>query len=83
MYNKYGGDIMPTKIKIDELLKLKGKTKYWLSKETGITYPNLDKLIKNETSSIKFDFLEKICKALECDLTDIIEFVDNPNKKDG
>lgn len=67
---------MPTIIKIAELLETKGKTKYWLSKETGITYPNLDKLIKNETTSIKFEFLEKICKALECELTDIIEFVE-------
>ncbi|MPM90169.1 hypothetical protein SDC9_137286 [bioreactor metagenome] len=66
---------MATIIKIAEVLESKGKTKYWLSKETGITYPNLDKLIKNETSSIKFDFLEKICTALDCELSDIIEFV--------
>lgn len=66
---------LSTIVKIAELLESKGKTKYWLSKETGITYPNLDRLIKNETSSVKFDFLEKICDALDCELTDIIKFV--------
>jgi putative transcriptional regulator len=59
------------KINIDEILKQQGKTRYWLSKQIGFTYPNLVKLCNNETSSIRFDILYKICIALNCTPNDI------------
>lgn len=61
------------KIKIDQLLKKQGKTRYWLSEQTGITYPNIRNLCTNQTSSIKFDVIQKICTALNCDISDILE----------
>ena len=61
------------KICIDELLSKKGKTRYWLSTQTGITYPNIYKLAGNKTISLKFDLLEKICIALECTPSDILK----------
>ena len=54
------------KIMIDELLKCKGKTRYWLAKELGMTYPNLCKLANNETQSMKFQIIEKCCLLLDC-----------------
>lgn len=60
-------------IKINELLKKKGKTKYWLIKNTEMQYQTLSKIINNETTSIRFDTLEKICNTLECDIADILE----------
>lgn len=65
-----------TLIKIDEVLKSQGKTRYWLAKETKTTYQNMVNLIEGKTTSAKFDLLEKICLALECKLDDIIEFID-------
>lgn len=62
-------------IKIDELLEQQGKTRYWLAKETGVTYPNIVKLIEGKTTSIKFELLEKICTALNCSPNSIIHFV--------
>lgn len=59
------------KIIIDELLKQQNKTRYWLTKEVGVTYPNIMKLCNNETESIKFDILENICIALNCTPNDI------------
>ena len=59
------------KINIDEILKQKNKTRYWLAKEIGITYPNIVKLCNNETESIKFNILEKACIVLECTPNDI------------
>ena len=56
---------------IDELLKKNNKTRYWLAKEVNITYPNLKKLADNETNSIKFDLLEKLCNALNCTPNDL------------
>lgn len=59
------------KIVIDELLRQKDKTRYWLAKEIGVTYPNIMKLCNNKTESIKFDILEKICVLLECTPNDV------------
>ena len=47
------------KIVIDEILKQQNKTRYWLAKEIGVTYPNIMKLCNSETESIKFDILER------------------------
>lgn len=60
------------RIAVDELLEKKGKSRYWLSKQTGITYANISRLCNNETVSIKFAILEKICVVLECSPNDIL-----------
>jgi len=60
------------KITIDEVLKEKGKTKYWLIKETELNFHTVTNLVKNKTTAINFETLEKICKALECTPNDII-----------
>lgn len=62
---------MEIEVRIKELLELKGKTIYWLSKQANITHYNLSKLVKNETTSIKFEHIASICKALECTPNDI------------
>lgn len=43
--------------------------------KAGISTKALAKLGKNE--SVNIDILIKICIALECDITDIMEIVDN------
>ncbi|WP_420892371.1 helix-turn-helix domain-containing protein [Priestia filamentosa] len=59
---------------IDDLLKEKSKTRYWLAKEIGMQYHNLCKLADNKTESIKFDLLHLICTALECTPNDIFDY---------
>lgn len=69
------------KIDIERLLKEKGKSKYWLWKQTGLTYTNFDNLIKNRTKSIRYENLEKICEILECTPNDLfVKVKDNPKK---
>lgn len=58
--------------KIDEILTQQNKSRYWLSKQTGISENALGKLCRNETSRIEFETIEKICKSLECTPNDII-----------
>lgn len=58
---------------LSTLLKQKNKSLYWLAQETGISYPTLHKISKNETDSIKFNILESVCKALECNIGDFLE----------
>lgn len=62
-------------LRIKELLEEKGKTPYWLGKQTGISPNNIGKICNGETSTIRFDTLEKICIALDCSVNDL--FVTN------
>lgn len=61
-------------INIKDLLKKKGKTKYWLVKETGMEYQSLSAIMNNETKGIKFDTIEKLCSVLECTPNDLLKF---------
>ncbi len=65
------------KVKIDEILEQQGKSLYWLAQATELTYPTIHKLVGGNTKSISFDTLERICKALEVDISDILEIVKN------
>ena len=60
------------KTKIPELLASRGKSLYWLWKETGISYPALVKLRDSKTDSISFRVLESLCEALECEPGDVL-----------
>ena len=57
-----------------KLLQQKGKTKYWLYKQMGMSYQNFTKMINNETKSIKYDNLEAMCYILECDINELLIF---------
>lgn len=47
-----------------------------LSEKVGITLANLSILKNNKAKAIRFSTLDAICKALECRVEDIIEYVD-------
>lgn len=59
-------------IRVTEILKEKKKSKYWFIKKMEGGYQSLSHLMDNETTSIHFDTLEKICDILECEPGDII-----------
>lgn len=54
-------------IRVNELLKKHNKSKYWLVKEMEGSYQALTKLMKNETISIHFSTLEKLCNIFNCE----------------
>lgn len=54
------------KINIVELLKKNNKTKYWLCQKMNITSRNLNRIIRGETSSISFKYIEEFCVLLNC-----------------
>ncbi len=60
-------------IKLDvlNLLAKRGKTKYWLYKQLGMSYQNFNKMINNETKSIRYENIEAICMLLECTPNDL------------
>ena len=61
------------KITLKELLEAKGRTSHWLSVTTGISRKDIYKLAKGEAKRISFSNLEKICNALECEISDILK----------
>lgn len=61
------------RLRIDEILKQKGKSKYWLYIQLGLSYQNFNKIYNNETSGIKFATLQALCDILECTPNDLFE----------
>ena len=48
------------KLRVIDILKEKGKTKYWLYIRLGLSYQNFNKMIHNQTKSIKYDNLQAL-----------------------
>ena len=61
-------------LNIKQILQNKGKTAYWLAKKTGISPNNIGKICNCETKNIRLDTMEKLCKALECEIEDLFLF---------
>lgn len=59
-------------VKLREILDKKHKSIYQLNKETGIASSTLSRICNNKTSSIEFSVLDKICEALDCNISDIL-----------
>ncbi|MCI0390333.1 MAG: helix-turn-helix transcriptional regulator [Acidobacteria bacterium] len=63
-------------IKLNEALEKKGRTVYWLSRNSGIPHVTLWNLSKVDTQrSINLNVLSHICAALECKPGDLLEYV--------
>lgn len=67
------------KVNIEELLKKKGKSKYWLCNQMNITSRNLNKIILGLTKSISFKYVEEFCKYLDCTPNDLFTIEKEPN----
>ena len=62
-------------INLDVVMAQRKKGLAELSKEVDITMANLSILKNNKAKAIRFSTLEAICKALDCQPGDIIEYV--------
>jgi putative transcriptional regulator len=49
----------------------------------GLHRNGITKLYNEKTDGIKFETLNELCKALECKVGDLIEYVPDESKKDG
>lgn len=74
--NRLGYDEM-VKLKALELLEKKGKTKYWLYKQLGMSDQNFSKMVNNETKSIRYENIETLCLLLECTPNDLFELTED------
>ena len=67
-------------IRLDELLKERGRTFYWLAKETGISHTTLWRLKKDRAVGINFATLERISLVLNCQPGDMLRLVNEKKK---
>ncbi len=60
---------------LDKTLSSLNISRYELSKKSGIQYQIIDNYYKNKVKRYDGYVLERFCKALDCDIADILEFV--------
>lgn len=61
------------RLRILDILKEQGHTKYWLYKQMDMSYQNFNRIVNNETTSIRFDILDKISTFLNVPVGDLFE----------
>ena len=62
------------RICLDKILTKANISRYELAKRTGIRYQIIDNYYKNKVVRYDSFVLDKICFALNCDISDIIEY---------
>ncbi len=71
------------RLNVLELLQQRGRTKYWLYKQLGMSYQNFNKMVNNQTQSIKLERIETLCMILECTPNDLFQIDwEKPNSKE-
>lgn len=62
------------RLSLDKALEKYGLTRYELAKRTGIQYQVIDNYYKNKVKRYDSYVLERICDAMDCTISDIIEY---------
>lgn len=57
-------------IRLAQLLKSRGRTRYWLAKQTGMTPIAISDLCAGKTQRIGFSTISAICDVLNCQPND-------------
>ncbi len=69
------------KFRLNEMLKEREQTLYWLWKQTGIRYATIWQMGKGDVSRLNLDALDRICAALECQPGELLVRVETPKKR--
>jgi putative transcriptional regulator len=67
---------MPIIVNLDVMMAKRKMSLNELSEKVGLTLANLSILKTGKAKAIRFSTLEAICKVLDCQPADILEFVD-------
>ena len=68
---------MPIRVNLDVMMAKRKMSLGELAQKVDITMANLSILKNNKARAVRFSTLEAICKALDCQPGDILEFVDD------
>lgn len=66
-------------LRILDILEEQNHTKYWLYKQMDLSYQNFNRMVTNETSSIKFENLDKLAQILNCPIENLFEQIPDDN----
>ena len=66
---------MPIIVNLDVMMAKRKMSLNELSEKVGLTLANLSILKTGKAKAIRFSTLEAICKVLDCQHADILEFV--------
>ena len=53
------------------MLEEQARTSYWLSKQLGKSYQTYNRMVNNETNSIRYENIETMCLLLHCTPNDL------------
>lgn len=67
------------KLRVLDLLKANGKTKYWLYIQLGMSYQNFNKMVNNETKSIQYEIIGTLCEIFKCSPNELFEITNDEN----
>lgn len=70
-------------INLDVMMAKRKKGLTELSKEVDVTMANLSILKNNKAKAIRFSTLEAICKALDCQPGDILEYIEDEDANES
>ena len=59
-------------LKLKKLLEEKNLSRYELQKRSGLNYPRINQLYKNEAKNISFFELDILTNILNCSISDLI-----------
>ena len=72
------------KILLNEMLKGKGRTLYWLAKQSDVRYATIWNMSRGEVGRLNIEALDRICAALDCQPGDLLTRVaDKKARKRG
>jgi putative transcriptional regulator len=80
MTSPYEALLVSTIVRIDVMLAKRKMSVTELAEKVGITMANLSILKNGKAKAIRFSTLEAICKALDCQPGDILEYTQAPEK---
>ncbi len=71
---------MPIVINLDVMMARRKISAGELAERVGITPANLSILKNNKAKAVRFSTLEALCKALDCQPADLLEYVPDENQ---
>lgn len=71
---------MPIIVNLDVMMAKRKISLNELSERVGLTLSNLSILETGKAKAIRFSTLEAICRALDCQPSDILEYVNDEKK---
>ena len=77
MVRKGGGNVMAIIINLDVMMAKRKVGLTELAKEVDITLANLSILKNNKAKAVRLSTLNAICRALNCQPGDILEYVED------